>query len=64
MAPRTTFPAGGPDQTLFMVLFGLGFAIAVVGYLSGSKTLRLAGILMLFFATGLFVVDVFTTPSI
>lgn len=58
MTPRTTFPGGGPDQTLFIVLLGLGFAIGVLGYLAGSRTLQVAGIAIAFAGTGLFVVDV------
>jgi hypothetical protein len=64
VAPPTNFPSGGPDQTLFMVLFGIGFALGVFGYLVGSKTLRLAGILMVFFATALLIGDVLTTPTV
>jgi hypothetical protein len=64
VAPPTTFPSGGPDQTLFMVLFGIGFALAVLGYLVGSTTLRLAGILVVFFATALLISDVLTTSNV
>jgi hypothetical protein len=60
LAPRTNFPGGGPDQTVFFTLLGIGFALGVLGYLIGSRTLRLAGILMMFVATGIFVSDVFT----
>jgi hypothetical protein len=58
LTPRTTFPGAGPDQTLFMVLFGIGFAVAILGYLANSKTLRLVGIVVVFFATALLFRDV------
>ncbi len=61
MSPRTSFPGTGPDQTLFFLLFGIGFALGVIGYLLGSKTVRLAGIVTMFFATGIFVADVFSS---
>ena len=64
MPPRTTFPGSGPDQTLFMLLFALGFAIAVLGYLTGSRTLRLAGILMIFVATAVLMGDVFSSSTL
>ncbi|CAN5731853.1 hypothetical protein BH24ACT25_BH24ACT25_08950 [soil metagenome] len=62
--PRTTFPGAGPDQTLFFALFAIGFAVAVLGYLVGSKTLRLIGILVVFFATALLFSDVFSGRSL
>ncbi len=61
MSPRTNFPGTGPDQTVFFMLFGIGFALGVIGYLLGSKTLRVAGILLVFIATGIFVSDVFSS---
>lgn len=61
MTPRTNFPGTGPDQTLFFTLLGIGFALGVLGYLLGSRTLRLAGILLMFVATGVFVSDVFSS---
>jgi hypothetical protein len=64
LPPRTTFPGSGPDQTLFMLLFALGFAIAVLGYLSGSKTLRLTGIVMIFVATAILMADVFSSSTL
>lgn len=64
MPPPTSFPGSGPDQTLFMLLFALGFAIGVLGYLSGSRTLRLAGILMVFVATAIFLGDVFSSSTL
>ena len=63
MAPRSTFPASGPDQTLALVIFLLGLAVGVLGYLTGSTTLRLAGIVMMFFATALLMADVLTMAS-
>jgi hypothetical protein len=63
MAPPVNFPSQGPDQTVFMVMFGLGFLVALLGYLTGSRTLRLAGIVLLFAATGVLLVDVFTTSA-
>ncbi|MGI8804509.1 MAG: hypothetical protein ACR2IN_02225 [Thermoleophilaceae bacterium] len=62
--PRTTFPGAGPDQTLFFTLFAIGFAVAVLGYLVGSKTLRLLGIMVVFFATALLFSDVFSGRSL
>jgi hypothetical protein len=47
-----------------MLLFALGFAIAVLGYLSGSKTLRLVGILMIFVATAILMGDVFSSSTL
>ncbi len=64
MAPRTTFPGSGPDQTVFMLLFALGFAVGVLGHLSGSRTLRLAGILLVFVATAVLVGDVFSSRTL
>jgi hypothetical protein len=64
LPPRTTFPGSGPDQTLFMLLFALGFAIGVLGYLSGSRTLRLVGILMIFVATAILIGDVFSSSTL
>ena len=61
MPPRTNFPGTGPDQTLFFMLFGIGFVLGVIGYLVGSRTLRLAGILLVFVATGIFVSDVLSS---
>ena len=62
--PRTTFPGTGPDQTLFFMLFAIGFALAVLGYLLGSKTLRLVGIVVVCFSTALLFRDVFTGRSL
>lgn len=61
MTPRTNFPGAGPDQTLFFMLFGIGFVLGVVGYLLNSKTIRLAGILTVFVATSIFIADVLET---
>jgi hypothetical protein len=61
LPPRTNFPGVGPDQTLFFTLLGIGFALGVLGYLVGSRTLRAAGILMMFVATGVFVGDVLSS---
>lgn len=60
MAPPVNFPSSGPEQTVFMVMFGAGFLVALIGYLTGSRTLRLAGILLIFGATAVLLVDVFT----
>ncbi len=57
------FPGQGPDQTVFMVLFGLGFLISLVGYLTGSRTLRLVGIVLIFGATGVLLADVAATAA-
>ena len=59
MAPPVNVPGSGPEQTVFMVLFGAGFLVALVGYLTGARTLRLAGILLIFGATAVLLVDVF-----
>ncbi len=64
MAPPVNFPAQGPDQTVFMVLFGLGFLISLIGYLTGSRTLRLVGIVLIFGATGVLLADVAATATI
>jgi hypothetical protein len=63
LAPPQNFPGTGPDLTLFMMLLGLGFALGLLGYLTGSKTLRLVGILLVMAATGVLMVTVFTTPT-
>jgi hypothetical protein len=63
LSPPLNFPSSGPDQTVFMLLFALGFGLAVLGYLSGSRTLRLAGILLIFVATGVLMADVLGSPS-
>jgi hypothetical protein len=44
-------------------MFGAGFLVALVGYMTGSRTLRLAGILLIFGATAVLLVDVFTVPT-
>jgi hypothetical protein len=46
-----------------MVMFGLGFLVALLGYLTGSRTLRLTGIVLLFAATGVLLADVFTISA-
>ena len=51
MAPPQNFPGSGPDLTVFNVLFAAGIALALLGYLTGSARLRMAGILLLFAAT-------------
>jgi LPXTG-motif cell wall-anchored protein len=61
LPPRTNFPGTGPDQTLFFMLLGIGFALGVLGYLVGSRTLRAAGIVTMFVATAIFVGDVFSS---
>ena len=59
MAPPVNFPGSGPEQTLFMMLFGTGFVVALIGYLTGVRTLRLVGIVLIFGATAALLVDVF-----
>jgi hypothetical protein len=52
-------PGGGPDQsgdfrvspTFFVVMFGLGFLVAVMGHIVKSRTLVAAGVLMIFLST-------------
>ena len=52
-------PGSGPSDeggfrvspTLFIVIFGLGFMIAIVGHVVKSRTLVAIGILMVFVAT-------------
>ncbi len=47
-----------------MVLFALGFVIAVIGYLSGFKSLRLAGIMLVFVATAVLMADVLSGSTL
>ena len=52
-------PSGGPDQSgdfkispaFFIALFGIGFAVGIVGHLARSKILVGTGILLIFAAT-------------
>jgi hypothetical protein len=46
-------PTGGfeVDPTYFIVLFGLGFAIGIVGHLARSRTLIAVGVMLIFLAT-------------
>jgi hypothetical protein len=41
----------GTDPKPFLVIFAIGFLIAVLGHISKSKTLIASGILMVFLAT-------------
>ncbi len=40
-----------PDPEPYLIVFGIGFAIAVVGHIASSKTLIAAGLLMIFMST-------------
>ena len=60
-----SFPGGGPDDlerllNAYYLLFGSGFLIALVGHLFQSRTLVLAGIILVFLGTGAFFVAVGT----
>ena len=52
-------PSGGPDQSgefkispaFFIALFGISFALGIVGHLAKSKVLIGTGILLIFAAT-------------
>ena len=46
------------------MLFGIGFALGIIGYLVGSRTLRVAGIALVFIATGVIVSDVFSSRRV
>ena len=60
-----SFPGGGPDDlerllNAYYLLFGGGFLIAVLGHLFQSRTLVLAGIILVFLGTAAFFVAVGT----
>jgi hypothetical protein len=60
-----SFPGGGPDAlerllNAYYLLFGCGFLIAVVGHIFESRTLVIAGIILVFLGTGAFYVAVGT----
>jgi hypothetical protein len=52
-------PTQGPEQeggfrvspSFFIALFGIGFVVAVLGHIARSRTLVMAGVLMIFLAT-------------
>jgi Flp pilus assembly protein TadB len=52
-------PGGGPEQSgdfrispsFFIVLFGIGFAVGVVGHLTRSRVLIAVGVLLVMLAT-------------
>jgi uncharacterized membrane protein len=46
-------PTGGFEvsPTFFIVLFGIGFLVGVVGHLARSRTLVAAGVILIFLAT-------------
>jgi hypothetical protein len=48
-----------PNPGPYIIVFGLGFMIAVLGHISQSKTLIAAGLLMIFLATVLLPVAVY-----
>ncbi len=58
--PDLQAPGGEGDfpvsPSLFFVLFGIGFAVGVLGSLIKSRSLLAAGIGVVFVSTGLFVV--------
>ena len=61
----TGYPGGGPGDlerllSVFYILFGSGFVIAVIGHLAGSRTLVMAGIILVFLGTAAFFVAVGT----
>ncbi len=43
---------------LFYVLFGVGVAVAILGYAIPSKLLQIAGIALIFLSTGVFIAAV------
>ena len=58
----TDFPSGPEDLerylSAFYLMFGLGFLIAAMGHLFKSRTMQIAGIVLVFLGTGLFVVAI------
>ena len=59
------FPGGGPDALerlldAYYLLFGAGFLVAVIGHILQSRTLVIAGIILVFLGTGAFYVAVGT----
>jgi hypothetical protein len=51
--PPTNFPgaAAGPDLLPLMILWGVGFAVLLVGQLTSSNTIKIAGLAMFMVAT-------------
>jgi hypothetical protein len=47
-------------MTIFGILMGAGFVIGIAGHMTRSKALILAGVLLIFGATGIFLVAVAT----
>ena len=59
----SNFPGGGSEDLeslllAFYVLFGTGFLVGILGHLFDSKTLRAAGIALVFIGTAVFFVAV------
>ena len=44
-------PSGDPDVGLFIAIMGLGFVVGILGHLSRTPALIVAGILLVFLGT-------------
>jgi hypothetical protein len=48
-----------PDPGPYIAVFGIGFMVAVLGHIASSKTLIIAGLLMIFLSTVLLPVAIY-----
>lgn len=48
-----------PDPAPYLIVFGAGFVIAVLGHIASSKTLIAAGLLMIMLATVLLPIGIY-----
>jgi hypothetical protein len=63
VAPPVNFPGTGPDLMVFNVLLIAGVVLALLGHMTGSRQLRIAGIVLLFCATAAFFALVFVSSA-
>lgn len=49
--PPTNFPSAGPDLTPLIALFAVGFFVLAFGRVIGSRTVQVAGVVMVVVAT-------------
>ncbi|MEA2141889.1 MAG: hypothetical protein QOI64_319 [Solirubrobacteraceae bacterium] len=52
-----------PDPEPYILVFGIGFAVAVLGHIASSKVLIAAGLLMIFLATVLLPLGIFLSSG-
>ena len=48
-----------PDPKPYIIIFGIGFMVAILGHISQSKTLIATGLLMIFLSTVLLPVAIY-----